>query len=140
MATSEQHHDEELIIARLHSGEERAFTDIYNRYHQRLYFFAQRFVDDADAKDIVSESFVQLWHKRMDFTAIAAIGRFLFVTVRNRCLNLVRNQIVQQHRDAEILRLLETSEEEASSGLYNSVHNSLRLSFLEKGYICSVMQ
>ena len=104
-------HNDEQLLAKLQAGEEPAFEAIYRRYHLRILFFAQRFVSEADAKDVVSESFIRLWEKRMDFSTMGAVAQFLFVTSRNRCLNLVRHRVLQQHKQNEILRLLETSEE-----------------------------
>jgi RNA polymerase sigma-70 factor (ECF subfamily) len=111
LINSEVHNDEDDLIQRFQDGEEAAFTVFFQRYHQRLYFFAQRFVETADAKDAVSEAFAQLWQKRGDFEREGALSHFLFVAVRNRCLNMVRHQLVRHNKQAEILHLLEQSDE-----------------------------
>lgn len=88
-----------------------AFGYVYKMFHQRLYFFALRFVEASDAKDIVSEAFLELWQKRSDFSSTATISTYLFVTVRNRSLNIIRHKVVQQQKQEEIIQLLQNSNE-----------------------------
>ena len=104
------HDIDETLVEGLRDGDEAAFTAVYKQLHQRLYFFAQRFVEEADAKDVVSETFVQLWHKRSRLESAASVTNFLFVTVRNKCLNLVRNALIRRDKQSEILHLLANSQ------------------------------
>lgn len=68
------------------------FEQLYKSYFLRLYHYAYGFIEDAGAsEDIVSEVFAGLWR---DHTSLAeeTLSAFLFVSVRNRCLNYLRRQ------------------------------------------------
>jgi RNA polymerase sigma-70 factor (family 1) len=56
--------DNELTLL-LQQGDEPAFTEIYNRYWDKLYFIAHKLLKDTDAaEEIVQEVFLILWKKR----------------------------------------------------------------------------
>jgi len=56
---------EENLLQLLQSGDEQAFTEIYNRYWKKLYFLAYKKLKTPQAaEEIVQEIFLQLWHKR----------------------------------------------------------------------------
>jgi RNA polymerase sigma-70 factor (family 1) len=102
--------DQALMIA-FQSGSETAFTQLYRRFHRPLYFYAQRFVGAEDAADILADTFVGLWEQRSNFSAVAAAQQWLFVTVRNRAVSILRRQIKGQEAAGALLHQLETSEE-----------------------------
>ncbi len=55
--------DNELLS--LLKNDEEAFTEIYNRYWERLYFMAhKRLQSAADVKEIIQDVFLSLWQKR----------------------------------------------------------------------------
>lgn len=75
------------------NGDTKAFTSIYEAYHQNLYLYAFKLVADADeAADMVQEVFVYLWEKRRDLHISGALLPYLYQCVRHRFLNL------QDHR------------------------------------------
>lgn len=60
--------DDELTVL-LKAGNESAFTEIYNRYWDKLYIQAHRLLKDADAaEEIVQDVFLMLWKKRAELT------------------------------------------------------------------------
>jgi RNA polymerase sigma-70 factor (family 1) len=99
------------MIERLRTGDEKAFNALYRHYHERLYYFALRFVEEADAKDVVSEAFIALWNKRTDFDSMNAVQHFLFVLVRNKCFYLLKHALMKMDKQAELLHQLETAGE-----------------------------
>lgn len=110
MSTSNSHNEEELFV-RMAEGDEQAFAGIFRHYHQRVYHYALRFVPDQDAKDVAAESFIQLWNKRSELKSASGIAGFLFVAARNRCYNILRQQMAHDRKHAELLQQLEASEE-----------------------------
>ena len=48
--------------------------------------------DQARANDLVQECFVKLWEKRNTIKTTQSIESFLFVMLRNKCLNYLRDQ------------------------------------------------
>jgi len=48
--------------------------------------------DQAQANDLVQECFVKLWEKRSTIKPTQSVESLLFVMLRNRCLNYLRDQ------------------------------------------------
>lgn len=102
----------ETIVAAFQHGDERAFTQLYDQFYERLYFFACRFVNEAEAKDVTSEAFIQLWNKKGNFDTLAAVRHFLFVVVRNKCFDILKHEMVKSRKHDELVYLLDKSEED----------------------------
>lgn len=61
--------DDEQLTSLLRAGNELAFTEIYNRYWNKLYYIAHKLLKDTDAaEEIVQEVFFMLWKKRETLT------------------------------------------------------------------------
>ena len=59
------HCEEHELLRHLASGEEQAFTVIYNRYWKPMFFIAHKKLQVVeDAKEIVQGVFFTLWQKR----------------------------------------------------------------------------
>jgi len=68
------------------------FEDLFKTYFQHLCSFAQQYVGDADAaQDICQKVFIRLWEKREEMDPKKAIKSYLFTSVKNRCLNYIRD-------------------------------------------------
>lgn len=70
-------------------------TDIFNKlfhdYYTNLSRFAFTYVkDEAVAEGLVQEVFVNLWQKQ-EITEISSVRSFLYISVRNRALNYLRD-------------------------------------------------
>lgn len=76
------------IIVLLKKGGPDALQSLLKQFYSPLCLFAERLLaDSAAAEDIVGESFVKLWNKRTDFESVQNIKAFMYITVRNACLN-----------------------------------------------------
>lgn len=102
-------YDQAGLMDRLKAGEEAAFAAVYHHFYKRAFFFARRFVGESDAQDTVSEAFIKVWAQRVEFTTLAGVGRFVFVLVRNRCLDILRHQVVRDQQHAALVHWLEES-------------------------------
>ncbi len=72
-----------------------------------MYWFARKFVDETeDARDLTAETFVQLWQQQETFDTLDAISAFLYVTVRNKCFNLLKHRKMKASHQQNLLRLL----------------------------------
>ena len=80
------------ILANLRARKESALKSIYDAFFLPLCAYGSRFVtDDAAVADIVQELFIKLWDRNRDFPTIWALRSFLYLSVRNACLNHLRN-------------------------------------------------
>lgn len=80
-------------VRNIQTGDETAFREFFNEFYQTLCTFANSYVlDNALAADIVQETFVKLWNRKQNFESILKMKSFLYVTVRNSCLNKIRDK------------------------------------------------
>lgn len=87
--------DENFYIEGLHKGDESVFKQLFELFHTRLCYFATTLLPlAAQAEDVVQEAFVQLWEKKKDFHHLNAIKAFLYIAVKNKCLNIVKHDRV----------------------------------------------
>jgi RNA polymerase sigma-70 factor (family 1) len=79
------------LIETLKRGDPRSFQKIYDEFYPPLLGFAKKFVDEANAKDIVIDKFAKLWERRADFEDMSYVKSFLYFSVRNACLNSLKS-------------------------------------------------
>lgn len=72
--------------------DKNSFEAIFNSYFTNLCHFAYRYVSDRDtSQEIVQEVFIGLWQKRESIDPEKPIKSYLFTSVKNRCLNYIRD-------------------------------------------------
>ena len=80
------------LLQDLQRGKETALEQLYVLFFHALCAFGTRFVrNDAVVADIVQEVFIKVWERRRDFEAIYSLRAFMYLAVRNACLNYNRN-------------------------------------------------
>ncbi|WP_316753489.1 RNA polymerase sigma factor [Pedobacter gandavensis] len=83
------------LAERLHSGDHRAFGEIYERFFGLLYKHAyNRFRDQEQAKDVVHELFEDLWLKREVIIIDKNLSNYLYTATRNKILKIIAHQNV----------------------------------------------
>ncbi|WP_421944693.1 RNA polymerase sigma factor [Pedobacter sp.] len=84
--------EEKLLIARIASGEERAFNVLFESYRRKVYYVALRITrSETLAEEILHDVFLKIW-LHPGLTEIQDIGRYLQVSTRNITLNVLRSQ------------------------------------------------
>lgn len=93
----------------LKKGNPEAFKEIFLVLHPRLKGYCKLFITGEDlVDDIIQETFLTLWEKRDSIKTDKSIESLIFVMVRNRCLNELRNQRVEGEKiDPENLKVNE---------------------------------
>ncbi|HEX6431588.1 MAG TPA: sigma-70 family RNA polymerase sigma factor [Niastella sp.] len=105
--TENEIQDEVALMQQFRAGSEEAFTTVYRHLYQRVYWFARKFIEETeDARDLTAETFVQLWKQYDTFPTLDAVMAFLYVTVRNKCYNLIKHRQMKAGRRDELLRQL----------------------------------
>lgn len=85
------------LLENLPMGDDKAFTEIYNRYFGVLYVHAYKILgNDEEAKDAVQDVFSSLWTRRESITLSASLASYLYSSVRNKVFDIL------QHRKVEI--------------------------------------
>ncbi len=89
--------DEELILL-LKKGSNTAFTEIYDRYWQKLFTAAANKLHDLEeAEDIVQQLFVSIWIRREELDIHSNVRSYLAVAVKYRVLKHLNARAKYRH-------------------------------------------
>lgn len=81
----------EHVNRKLREGDAGSFSDLFKQTHPRLMGYCRLFVKNKkDAEDLVQECFVRLWKDRQQIDPRKSVENLLFVSLRNRCLNYLK--------------------------------------------------
>ncbi len=84
--------DDKYIINGLRKGNEKALKLLYDKFFPSLCSYAFQIIkEEMPAGDIVQEIYTKVWNKRKDFDSIYSIRSFFYLSVRNACLNYIRD-------------------------------------------------
>ena len=77
-------YSDEQLIARVQSGDERAYIELVNRYRDRLINFVYPFLGDFEqAEDVVQETMLKLYEKKHYYREIAKFSTWIYTIARN---------------------------------------------------------
>ncbi len=89
---AEPQNDDQLLFS-LIQGNDEALKQLFFKYYDMLVRFAVPILKDQDmARDIVQEVFVKIWEKRSNLNQATRLRPYLFTSVKNACLNLLRRE------------------------------------------------
>lgn len=86
------------LFRQFQQGHTAAFEEIYKRFSGLLYQHAFRMLaNEADAQDIIQDVFANLWTKRAELNIPASPAAYLYVSTRNKVLNVISGKRSYQH-------------------------------------------
>lgn len=81
------------------------FEELYISHYARMKRFAQEYViREEDAENIVHDIFVEVLEKNIDLTSIVNLSGYLFMTLKNKCIDFLRRKTVEQNFISEMLK------------------------------------
>jgi len=92
--------EERILFNEIKSRNRQVFEGLFREYYPFLTKFAEGFVFDRQvAEDIVQNLFLHFWENVSHIEIESSIRSYLYQSVRNRCLNYLRDLHVQdKHR------------------------------------------
>ncbi|TYP98393.1 RNA polymerase sigma-70 factor (ECF subfamily) [Sphingobacterium allocomposti] len=100
-------------ISDLKTGKETALRFFMDQYAQPLRFFAYKLIKDKPvATEIVSDAFVKLWERRLQFDSAEPLKSFLYVVVRNSCLDHLKHSRNKYSHDDQLLAELHSDDQD----------------------------
>lgn len=79
------------LFADIAQGSKNAFNSLFRTNYRSFVSFARSYVaDKAAAEEIVSDAFVWIWLHRDELGCVEKPDVYLFVMVKNRCINALR--------------------------------------------------
>lgn len=89
-------------LDKFREGDERVFHRLFTALFPVVCSFASQYLPVSEApEDIVQEAFIELWDQRAKFTGMDHIKSFLYLTVKNKCLNRIKHQVVKNKYNEE---------------------------------------
>ena len=88
---------EDHMIRDLRSGRESAYDRLFRDYYRPLSVFASKYVSDLEiAREIVQNLFAHLYENRSSLIITTSLESYLYQSVRNRCLNQIKQWKTQR--------------------------------------------
>ena len=87
----------------------KEFEQLFKEYYTKLCYFALKYMNDnEEAEEVVQDVFYKLWEKRKIISIKTSVNAYLYIAVRNKCLQKINHQKVKEKylktvkKDAEI--------------------------------------
>ena len=90
-------YDEKSLLASVAQGDEDAFEVLFDRYRNKIVFFAWKFLQsESRAEDVLQEIFLKVWTSREQLPAIRNFKAWLNTITRNYIYNALRKLAVEE--------------------------------------------
>ena len=108
---------QENTVLEFHKSDKESYRLLFEMLYPGMCLFAKKYVNNYDdAEDIVQEVFIELWNRRATFGSVEHIKGFLYLSIKNRCLNFNKhdrikekylNRVMVDHEDVFEGRIIE---------------------------------
>jgi RNA polymerase sigma-70 factor (ECF subfamily) len=123
MVTENAHSEDNTLFLQIADGDETAYTRVFHLYTPRLLPFIYKITKDEHlAREMLQETFLRLWMKRVDLKNVERPASWLFRVAANVCLTYLRTQATRYrlqdkveekqaiHRYSSAVEVLESKE------------------------------
>ena len=105
--------EEKILIKAIANRNREVFEALFREYFPLLAKYAEGFVFNRDdSEDIVQSLFINLWEKADDLHIQASLKAYLYQSVKNRCLNYLRDLNVSDRHKLLYLEAMFSSSDE----------------------------
>lgn len=125
--------DSDLIIMLTHEDDTFAFSELYNRYWDKLFGAAYKRLKSVEAaEEIVQDLFTDIWLRRKELHIKSDLPVYFFSAVKYRVINYVHKQIVKsafEVKGAVVYSEFDNSTEETviANDLKNRIDQNVQL-------------
>ena len=83
--------DNDQWIRRFRTGDQQTLQDVYDVYSLPLRYFANKYLsNEQEAEELVSDTLVKLWARHENFNTIENIKAFIYISIKNNCLDVIK--------------------------------------------------
>ena len=84
-------------------GEEDAYKELFVKFYFSLNSFARKHLEVKEmAEDVVQDTLYEFWVKKIQFATYLELKTYLYRTVRNKCLNILKHKQVKEKYIVEL--------------------------------------
>ena len=119
---------QEHSISSFNKGDKESYKLVFNNLYPVMCLYSKKFISNSDdAEDIVQELFIELWNQRIKFDSYDQIKAFLYLSIKNKCLNLLKHLTVQEKYFSEMIADNEPLYEEYAleAEIINNLHSAI---------------
>lgn len=114
------------MLAKIADGDQYAFELLFTLYKNKVYGYALKILQsESSAEEIVQETFIKLWLKRVHLRQVDNFGGYLRTVVKNETLNALKKVALQQKNYSIIQQ--EKTEEDSTTELSIEYRETKRL-------------
>jgi len=121
---------QDKTVIEFQHGDKESYRSIFNMLYPAMCLFAKKFINDYDdAEDITQEIFIELWNQRAKFESFDQIKAFLYLSIKNKCLNFKKHLIVKEKYENSVFENNENTFEEhvleieVVQNIYNAIND-----------------
>lgn len=125
--------DEVKILAQIAEGDQRAFTILFKHYQRFVFSFSKKITNSEEsAGEVVQDIFLNIWLSKESLPQVKNFGGYLNRLVRNKSLNVVRQQLQEAKSAVQFSRAFSETDESTILQLeYNETNNLLNQAIAE---------
>jgi len=120
---------ERELLLRVASGDEHAFSELFNAHHQHLGTHIYRITDSVElAEEVVQDIFLKIWMNRETLKAVQNFKAYLFVISKNHALNCLRKLAKQRTHQKSIednITKLQLADNNDTAGYYTLLDEAI---------------
>lgn len=95
-------HNESILLARTARGDEKAFTELFNAYHNQVAEYVLMIVSSPEmTAEIVQDIYLKIWMNRSALVGIDNFTAYLFIITRNYTLNCLKKMARDRRNEAQ---------------------------------------
>jgi RNA polymerase sigma-70 factor (ECF subfamily) len=81
------------LLDLLLNGDEASFKVVYDHFYPKLFYFVHEYIPHKDlAEDIVHDTFMSLWKKRLQLNPGTNLNAWLYTVAKNNSLKKIRDE------------------------------------------------
>jgi RNA polymerase sigma-70 factor, ECF subfamily len=115
------------LFDQVRKGDKTAFEMLFREYYGHLCAYANTFVKNLDAaQDLVQEFLFHIWEIKTELPLDVPVKAYLFKSVHNRCLNILKHEQVKgKYQEQSLLDYKDSFYEENGSD-QDELHEKIR--------------
>lgn len=103
---------EKQLVDSINKGELEAFHQLYIEYYSSLCIYAKNFTRNKEiAEEVVQDVFISIWEHKGHLNIESSLKSFLFISVRNGCLNHLKHLLVVNKFNLYYTQLLKDAQD-----------------------------
>ena len=120
-----------IVVEEIRKGNKDMYNRMFVHYYSPLCEYASHYVSDADAEELVQDVMLHVWETRDYFTVEKSLKSYLFVSVKNRCFNAIRDRRSRERIHNYLYENLKDQIEDPDYYLYNELAINIEKSINE---------